>query len=171
MTKHQPRAAAHRAAVPRSTSLRVAVLSAAVLCALFTLVPGCSPTGTQGERIVPADIVLLSGKVITVDSRDRIVEAVAIRGNRIVAVGSDRELERWIGLETEVLDLGGRTVVPGFIDAHNHVEHTARFLHFLLNVHSPPLGSSAEVLEKVAQKAAELPAGAWIVGQGTYGQT
>ncbi|MFQ5932405.1 MAG: amidohydrolase [Nitrospiraceae bacterium] len=128
-----------------------------------------APVAAQ-ERAAPADIVMRGGKVITVGAEDRIVEAIAIRRNRILAVGSNREMERWIGSKTEVFDLEGRAVVPGFIDAHNHVEHTARFRHFLLNIHSPPLESSGEVLARVAERVAEVPVGTWIVGQGTYGQ-
>ena len=122
------------------------------------------------EPALPADIVLRGGNVITVDTDGSIQEAVAIRGNRIVAVGSDSDLDSWIGASTKVMELRGKTLVPGFIDSHNHVEHTARSEHLILRVHSPPLESSAEVLEKVVEKVAELPAGSWILGQGTYGQ-
>ena len=141
----------------------------ALLSALLVLGPGASGIVGQGGPM-PADLVMRGGKVIAVDDLDLIAEAIAVRGNRIVAVGDDREMERWIGPETQVLDLGGRPLLPGFIDAHQHVEHTARYLHFLLDVHAPPLTSSLEVLDKVAEQVAELPPGSWVVGQGTYGQ-
>ena len=122
------------------------------------------------ESAAAADIVLRGGRVITLDPADRVAEAVAIRGNRIVAVGSGAEMAALVGPRTRVVELAGRAVVPGFIDAHCHVEHTARFRHFYLDLHSPPLpAGSAAVLEAVRRRAAELPPGAWIVGQGTYG--
>ncbi len=126
---------------------------------------------TAGQQIVPrADLVLRGGNVITVDAQGSLHETVAIVGNRIAAVGSSQDIEPWIGPSTEVFELDGKSLLPGFIDAHNHVEHTARSEHLLLRVHSPPLASSADVLQKVEAKAAELAAGSWILGQGTYGQ-
>lgn len=148
-------------------TLRPRILFLSLLIASIS--PACSLAPERDDSAL-ADIVLTGGKVITVDPDDRIAQALAIRGNRIAAVGSDSEITRWIGPETQVLNLAGRTVVPGFIDAHNHVEHTAYFLHLRLNVHSPPLDSGAAVLEKVIRQAAKVPAGTWIVGQGTYGQ-
>ena len=141
----------------------------ALFSALLVLGPGAPGLVGQGGP-APADLVFRGGKVITVDDLERVTDAVAVRGPRIVAVGAEGEIERWIGPDTRVLDLGGRPLLPGFIDAHQHVEHTARFLHILLDVHAPPLTSSAEVLDKVAEQVGELPPGSWIVGQGTYGQ-
>ena len=70
------------------------------MSALLVLDPGASGIVAQGGP-TPADLVLRGGKVVTVDDLDRIAEAIAVRGNRIVAVGDDREMERWIGPETE----------------------------------------------------------------------
>jgi len=67
-----------------------------------------------------ADTVLLRGKVLTVDSSDRVVQAIGIRQNRIVSVGTDREVEAYRCPEARVIDLGGRTVIPGLTDAHIH---------------------------------------------------
>ncbi|MEE9230278.1 MAG: amidohydrolase [Acidobacteriota bacterium] len=162
---------AHSPAAREPDDMRAFPLLKALLVStlLSLLLQACFPAAERGGSPV-ADIVLTGGKVITVDPDDRITQAVAVRGNRIAAVGSESEITRWIGPETQVLNLAGRTVVPGFIDAHNHVEHTAYFLHLRLNIHSPPLASSSAVLEKVVRQAAKIPAGTWIVGQGTYGQ-
>ncbi len=67
-----------------------------------------------------ADLVLRNGKIITVDDSQPTAQSVAIRGDRLVAVGSDSQIEPFIGPETEVLELGGRLVVPGFIEGHGH---------------------------------------------------
>jgi hypothetical protein len=144
---------------------RSAAWTIAALAALS--VAGAAPAQ---EPAAAADLVLRGGRVITLDPADRVAEAVAIRGNRIVAVGSGAEMAALAGPRTRVVELAGRAVVPGFIDAHCHIEHTARFLHFYLDLHSPPLpAASAAVLEAVRRRAAELPPGSWIVGQGTYG--
>ena len=66
----------------------------------------------------PAEWVLMNGKVVTVDSSFSIKEAVAIKNGRFVAVGTDAEMRRWIGRNTAVVSLGGRTVIPGLIDSH-----------------------------------------------------
>ncbi len=124
----------------------------------------------QPEPAGVADLVLRGGNVITVDPRDRIVSAVAIRGNRIAAVASDEEISRWIGPRTEVVELSGRTVLPGFIDAHTHVDGTAESEHFRVQIQVPPLSGPEEILAKLKARASELPKGSWIVGQGTYAQ-
>ena len=68
----------------------------------------------------PAEWVFMKGKVVTVDSAFSIREAVAIKNGRFVAVGTDSDMRRWIGRNTVVVNLGGRTVIPGLIDSHMH---------------------------------------------------
>ncbi len=121
-------------------------------------------------QLGPADLVLRGGKVITVDARNSITSAVAVKGNRIAAVGSDEEISRWIGPGTEVVDLSGRALLPGFIDAHTHVDGTAENEHFRVQIQAPPLKGPEEILAKLKARAAESPKGTWIVGQGTYAQ-
>ena len=69
------------------------------------------------------ELALLGGSVITVDPAQPRAEAVAVAGGRIVAVGSDREIRELIGPATDVIELDGRTVLPGFQDAHLHFAH------------------------------------------------
>lgn len=68
-----------------------------------------------------ADTVFLNGQVITVDRYERIVEAVAVSGNRISAVGTNEEVSKYIGPLTRVIDLEGKSLLPGFIDSHLHI--------------------------------------------------
>src|SRR5215472_8742122 len=77
----------------------------------------------------PADIVLLNGKVITVDDRFTIAEALAIKGERILAVGSNAEVEKHKGPLTRAVDLNHRTVIPGLIDNHAHYMRAAEYWH------------------------------------------
>ena len=67
-----------------------------------------------------ADIVFLNGEVITADSTNSVVEAVAVKKNRIIGVGTNSEVRALIGEETNVIDLQGRSLLPGFIDSHMH---------------------------------------------------
>ena len=73
-----------------------------------------------------ADLVLRGGKVVTVDGSNTIAEAVAVVGNRIAAVGSNESIETHIGSDTLIVELNGKTLLPGFIDAHGHLAFFAR---------------------------------------------
>ncbi|MFB6106392.1 MAG: amidohydrolase [Halobacteriaceae archaeon] len=75
----------------------------------------------------PADLVLRGGEVHALDGSDRTAEAVAVRDGRVVRVGSDYEVGFLVGVETRVLDLDGRVVIPGFVDAHTHLPMVGRY--------------------------------------------
>lgn len=115
-----------------------------------------------------ADLVVRGGKVITMDGQDRIAEAVAVTGNCITAAGSNEEIAGFIGSRTRVIELNGRTLLPGFIDAHNHVQGLAESEYAMVPVQAPPLKGPAEIIAKLKERAAQVPPGAWIIGQGTY---
>ena len=120
----------------------------------------------------PADLVLRGGKVITLDPTDRVAQAIAVRGNRIVAIGSDVEMQRLTGPATRVIQLQGRGVAPGFIDSHTHAESTAEFHRFWIDLHSPPMPaehSSTAIMKKLGERVAQVPPGTWVVGQGPFG--
>ncbi len=118
-----------------------------------------------------ATLVLRGGKVVTVDPSDRIAEAVAVEGNRILAVGTSEEVARFVGPGTRIVDLEGRPLLPGFIDAHSHVEGLAESEHARLPIHIPhSLKTTADILTRLRERASEIPPGTWIVGQGTYNQ-
>jgi predicted amidohydrolase YtcJ len=110
-----------------------------------------------------ADLVLLNGKIVTVDKVDSIVEAVAIKDNMIIATGSTSEMNELVGEGTKVFDLDGKTVLPGLIDSHTHPNGAAVRL-YEINCRSPPVKSISEILEMVAAKAAELEPGKWVQG-------
>ena len=102
--------------------------------------------------VLDADLVLLDGKVVTVDSDDSVVEAVAVRDGRIVAVGDNSSVMGLAGVDTRILNLAGRTVLPGIIDSHTHPSGAAvRFLE--IDCRSPPVESIGEILEMVAARA------------------
>jgi hypothetical protein len=111
----------------------------------------------------PPDLLLVDGKVFTADPAHPWAQAVAIRGDRIVAVGTTQEVARLAGPSTRRLPLGGRTVVPGFDDAHAHVGYAA-LPGVALTVDPSPTPDPAldAVLVSIAAAARRAPAGAWL---------
>ena len=86
----------------------------------FLIIVSLATTVSCG-RPTPADLVLHNGKVVTVDEEFSIHEAVAVRGDKIVFVGSNKDVEKYILPSTTVMDLKGQLVLPGLIDAHAHL--------------------------------------------------
>jgi predicted amidohydrolase YtcJ len=114
----------------------------------------------------PADLVLMGGNVITVDSQDHIAQAVAVRDGRIVGVGSNREMEGFIGPETTRIELDGRTVTPGLLDAHAHFWSSGADRLYVLDLSYPNVRNIAEVVAAVAEQVAGLEPGEWVQGVG-----
>lgn len=108
----------------------------------------------------PADLILRNGKIITVDSRSSIAQAIAIRGDRIAAVGTEAIVLRLRGPKTKIIDVEGRTVMPGLIDSHTHALDASlyEFDHEI-----PAMATIADVLAHIRQRAAIVPMGEWIV--------
>ena len=109
--------------------------------------------------------ILYNGNIITLDSVQPHVSALAIRDNRIVAYGSDADMLQLASVDTIRQDVGGRTVIPGLTDAHIHWEQTARALS-QVNVMEVPDKSIA--VERVAARIAKTPIGGWITGYGWF---
>jgi predicted amidohydrolase YtcJ len=97
-----------------------------VLGILSTVVLGYAAAAAAAPA--PADLVLLHGKIHTEDASRSVVQALAVRGNTIVAVGTDQNMSAFIGPSTRKIDLGGRVVLPGIIDAHTHPAESAQDL-------------------------------------------
>jgi predicted amidohydrolase YtcJ len=123
-------------------------------------------TAGPGQPTTPADIVLLNGKIITVDANDRIAEAVAIEGAKIVAIGSNEEIGARIGPSTEQIDLRGRAVTPGLLDAHAHFSSGGAQRLFVVDLGYPIVKSIEDVGRSVREQAGKLAPGAWIEGRG-----
>ncbi|HEX8188967.1 MAG TPA: amidohydrolase [Pyrinomonadaceae bacterium] len=138
------------------TRLALTLLLLAAVC------PAPAPAGAARQARRNVSLVLTGGKVFTADARGTLAEAVAVEGNRIVAVGTSREIgAAYNGART--IDLRGRLVTPGFNDAHIH------FLGgglSLLRVNLVGARTLAEAKARVAARVRELPAGAWVTGRG-----
>ncbi|HED64993.1 MAG TPA: amidohydrolase [Planctomycetes bacterium] len=114
----------------------------------------------------PADLVLRGGKIVTLDDDFGTVEALAVRGDRIAALGSDEEIAPWIDTEaTRVIELEGRLVVPGFIEGHGHFTGLGRARQML---DLSRASNWDEIVAMVADAAAHAEPGVWILGRGWH---
>jgi predicted amidohydrolase YtcJ len=132
--------------------------------ALATLVVAL-PLGAQQKRPAskPADLLVTNARIYTADDTRPVVEAIAIRDGRVLFAGSKRGATVLAGPATRVLDMGGRTVIPGMTDAHAHLLGLGTALR---TVDLTGTTSYAEVVARVAARAREVPAGTWIIGRG-----
>jgi hypothetical protein len=112
---------------------------------------------------MPADLVLINGKIATVNDRDEFVQAVAVKDGRFLSVGASEQVQQYVGPDTEVVDLGGRAVIPGIVDSHNHVVSAGVLLEGVMLFAARNL---EDLRETVAGRVAEKRAGEWILGGG-----
>ncbi|MES2524157.1 MAG: amidohydrolase [Gemmatimonadota bacterium] len=110
-----------------------------------------------------ADLIVTNARVYTADESRPLVEAFAVRGGKIVFVGSQREAAILKGASTRVIDAGGKTIIPGMVDAHAHFSGLAQTLRSVDLVGTTSLN---EVIARVSEKAKTLPKGTWITGRG-----
>jgi predicted amidohydrolase YtcJ len=108
----------------------------------------------------PSDVILYDGKILTVDPSFHIVDSLAIRGDRIIAVGSRETVAKFAGPATVRIDLKGKTVLPGLIDSHSHAS-SASMYEFDHPV--PDMETIDDVLRYVRSRAAGSKPGDWVV--------
>jgi predicted amidohydrolase YtcJ len=116
----------------------------------------------------PPDLVLLDGKVVTVDADSSLREALAIRDGKILVLGSTAEVRRLAGPATRVVELEGRTVIPGLIDSHLHAVRAA--LSFSTEVNWIGARSLREALERISEAAQRRPPGSWLIVAGGWNE-
>ena len=133
----------------------------AILLVLALFAAAAGPASAQAP-----DTVLVNGKIITVDDRFTIAQALAIRRERIVEVGTTAEVEALRGPQTRVIDLAGRTVIPGLIDNHAHWVRAAE--HDELRFDG--VTSRQQALKMLADRVHSVPAGEWIVVLGGWSE-
>jgi predicted amidohydrolase YtcJ len=112
---------------------------------------------------MPADIVLKNARVITMDSRQPVAQLVAITGDKISFVGGNKDLDSITGAKTKVIDCQGRTVVPGFNDAHLHLFSLIRKL-LSIDLSPSAVRSIADIKGAIRRKAEKTPPGTWLSG-------
>lgn len=132
----------------------------------FTLLFLCGPT-CPAQSPTPSgagstDLILINGKIITVDAHDSVAQALAIHEGKIVAMGTTEDIRKRAPKGARVIDLLGRTVTPGLIDSHCHFDETAVLYDLTLS----EVTKITDIVELVRQKAAHLKPGEWIRGAG-----
>lgn len=158
----------------RRSALGLAAGSVAGAAGLSGAAGAVGATGAAGPRggRGPADLVLHNGRVLLLDRSFRVVEAIAVRGGRVVAAGDSRDLRRLVGRRTTVVNLRGRTALPGINDSHLHGIRTGLALPpYNIDVGAAAVSSIAEVAAKVGAAAADLAPGAWVRGKGWNADT
>ena len=140
-----------------------------LILALLLGFTGCdsqtaSPASDQVE-VEPADWVLYGGTVISLDDQIGTVDAIAMTDHTITAVGSEAEIKRYIGDDTNVLNLEGATVIPGLIEGHGHFLSLGRSMQIL---RLDDAKNFSDIVNQVAQAADAAPEGTWIFGRGWH---
>jgi predicted amidohydrolase YtcJ len=117
-----------------------------------------------------ADLILVNGRVLTMDRADHVAEAVAIKDGRILAVGTTAEIEAFGGPRTDVIDLKGRTALPGLADIHVHLASDASRRNNAIEARDfylPSIRSIADIQEEISAVAARTPPGQWLTVLGS----
>ena len=135
--------------------MRVVACSAILILTLSCASPGEAP----------ADLILRGGKIVTLNESFGNVEALAARDGVVIAVGTNAEIEALIGSTTQVVELNGRTAIPGFTEGHGHFTGIGRSL---MNIDLRAARSWDEIVQMIAAAAAEREPGDWILGWGWH---
>jgi predicted amidohydrolase YtcJ len=117
--------------------------------------------------LLAADLVIVNGKIVTVDKRFSIAQAVAIKDGRVIAVGKDEDIKKLAGENTKVLNLKGKTVLPGINDSHIHaIAFGGTRPPLALDVGYPAVKSISDIVKAVGEKVKTVKPGEWIQGWG-----
>ena len=129
---------------------------------LLLLIFGISVNFSVLAKQTTPEMILYNGKIFTSDTKQPNAEAIAIRGERILAVGSNEEIKKLAGAKTRIIDLQNRIVTPGFNDAHNHFMPKPPGFNLRLTDLEP---SWAETVEAIKNAVKETPKGQWVFGE------
>jgi hypothetical protein len=116
-------------------------------------------------QVQPADLVLRGGRILTLDAAVPEAQALAARNGAIVAIGSNADVDRFVGSSTQVIDLGGQLAIPGFIEGHGHFTGVGEGK---MNLELMGTRSWNEIVQMVAQAVEKAKPGQWIIGRGWH---
>jgi predicted amidohydrolase YtcJ len=134
------------------------ILTVAALVAAAARVP-------EAQTVQPASLVLTNGRIVTVEAAPAEVQAIAVQGDRILAVGSSSEIKRYVGPSTEVIDLKGQLAIPGFVESHGHFTGVGLAQ---LDLNLMKTTSWQEIVGRVEQAVTKAKPGQWIYGRGWH---
>jgi predicted amidohydrolase YtcJ len=146
--------------MPKTSLIRALVIA---LVATAASKPASAQAPARRSIMGPADMIVVNGRVYTVDDSRPMVSAFAVKNGRILFAGSEREVRALAGAKTRVLDVGGATVIPGMVDAHAHLVGLG---NSLANVNLAGSQSYAEVISRVVARSKDVKPGEWIFGRG-----
>ena len=126
------------------------------------LTAGCA---SQTQTVSPADLVLTNGRLVTVEESQPEAQAIAVTGDRIVAVGSSGDIRQYVGPATKVVDVSGQLIVPGFVEGHGHFTGVGAAQ---LNLNLMNARSWDEIVTMVAEAVKTAKPGQWIRGRGWH---
>lgn len=132
-----------------------------ITTALVLLTIGCA----QQPTVEPATMVLRNGKIVTVDDARPEAQAIAIRGDKVAALGTNDEMQAYVGPATQVIDLGGQTAIPGLIESHGHFMGLGQSKVVLDLMDVKDWGEIVGIVEAAAKQAKP---GEWILGRGWH---
>ena len=113
----------------------------------------------------PADLVLRNGKIVTMNAAAPVAQAIAVRGEKISALGSEADAAKWIGPRTQVIDLHGMTAIPGFIEGHGHFTGVGEFR---MGLDLREARTWDDIVAQVAAPSKQAKPGEWIIGRGWH---
>ena len=108
-----------------------------------------------------ADVVFCNGKVHTVNEKNDVFSSIAVKENKVLAVGTDEEIKEFVGSDTKIIDLKGKSLIPGINDGHNHIWEAGLMYDGVVVF---GISSIDELIETVRKKAETLPEGRWLQG-------
>lgn len=130
-------------------------------CVALTLVAAAA----CGPRVEPATMVLRNGKIVTADDAKPEAQAMAVRGDTIVALGTNDEIQPFVGPATEVIDLAGQLAIPGFVESHGHFTGVGQAK---MSLNLMKVKNYDEIVQMVADAVAKAQPGDWVVGRGWH---
>ena len=113
----------------------------------------------------PADLILRNGRIVTMNAATPSAQAIAVRGDKIAVLGSDRDSQRWVGPQTKVIDLHGMLAIPGFIEGHGHFTGVGEFR---MGLDLREARTWDDIVAQVGRAAKQAKPGEWIVGRGWH---
>jgi predicted amidohydrolase YtcJ len=138
----------------------------ALIILTATLLFGCQPASEElSPNHLQADLVLRNGTVISVDSRKSQYQGLAIKQGKVLALGSDEEIAQYVGANTQIIELGGRTAIPGLIEGHGHFLSLGRAQQILDLTQAQGF---SDIVNQVAVAADSAEPGQWIFGRGWH---
>ena len=138
-----------------------------LLSACLLLLAASKAFAAPSPTCQDADLVVRNANIVTMDDAGQVLQAMAVRAGKILAAGSNEDIAACASPRTQVLDLAGKTVLPGLIDVHTHALEWAKgILRNEIDANYPKVRSVADIVEQVRQRVAAAPPGQWILGFG-----